>query len=253
MEERILRRIYDGFDVSNDILSELFFQTLDELNSAVDEGLPSPKWGEENKAFVDALKYNNAVFSAFKTHREQNDLHRLLLDENGKQKDFARFRRDTETVIGDYNSNWLKTEYDTAVKNARTAAQFADYEQDEDLYPNLKWLPSSAVEPRAAHMVYYNTIRSLRDGWWVSHYPGCLWGCQCDTTSTADPITHQGDTPVAVQGKDTGPAAAPGLDHNPYYTKSIFSRTHPYVTDAYLPEKKLRKLLIPIVKKLLKK
>ncbi len=223
------------------------------MNAAVDEGIPSAKWGRENRDFVDALKYNNAVFAAFKTHREQNDLHALLLDNEGKQKNFVTFKKDCQPVIGDYNNHWLKTEHDTAIKSARTAAKFVDFERDKDLYPNLKWMPSSAVEPRQSHRLYYNTVRRIGDRWFLTHYPGNEWGCQCDLQNTDAPITHRGDSPVNNFILNRQSEADAGLDKNPAYTKSIFSKSHPYVTEGYMSAGKLLKILLPKVEQLVKK
>lgn len=58
--------------METDIQRELYRQTLRLLNEAVDRGFTLSI--EENREFVEELKHNNAVFAAFKTHREQNDL-----------------------------------------------------------------------------------------------------------------------------------------------------------------------------------
>ena len=204
------------------------------MNEAVDRVFTLVE--EENRAFVEELKHNNAVFAAFKTHREQNDLAALLTDEAGQPRSFNVFRQATEPVIGEYNVNWLQTEYLAAIRSARTAERFRRYMQDKDLYPNLRWLPSRAVEPREVHRQYYYQVRSLDDPWWLTHYPGCLWRCQCDMENTKDAITHVGDTPVTPDGTPTGDdaeAVSPGLDRNPAFTGSLFTPTHPYITEAY--------------------
>lgn len=231
----ILRQIYDrDFNPETDIQRELYSHTLKFLNDAVDKGFMLKT--EENREFIEQLKYNNAVFAAFKTHREQNDLAELLLDGEGKPRSFSDFRKATEPVIGAYNVNWLHTEYLTAIKSARTAEMFKRFEADKDLFPNVRWLPSRAVEPRESHRVYWNQVRRLDDRWWLTHYPGCLWGCQCDVENTADPITHIGYNPVdpnAPTLEEDTKEVSPGLDQNPVFTGSIFTKTHPYITEAY--------------------
>ena len=232
--ETILRQIYErDFDVETDIQRELYRQTLRLLNEAVDRVFTLVE--EENRAFVEELKHNNAVFAAFKTHRQQNDLAEELLDESGTPRSFGDFRKATAPIIGQYNVNWLQTEYLAAIRSARTAERFRRYMQDKDLYPNLRWLPSRAVEPREVHRQYYYQVRSLDDPWWLTHYPGCLWRCQCDMENTKDAITHVGDNPVTAEGVkvDDAGAASPGLDRNPAFTGSLFTPTHPYITEAY--------------------
>lgn len=226
--EVALKRIYEGFDVKQDIDPELYKHTVDVLNKAVSKGFGKVELGGRNEEFLHELKYNNSVFAAFKTHRQQNDLHQLLLDEKGDLKPFARFKKDTEPVIGSYNTHWLQTEYTTAVKCARTASEFLTYERESDLYPNIKWLSSMAVEPREAHKSYYGMIRALNDPFWKTTYPGCLWGCQCGSANTAEPVTHGEKQPV----KDA-PKPARGLEENPAYSKACFSDQHPYRTNSY--------------------
>lgn len=237
VKEAVLKRIYERFDARNDIDPDLFRHTWRYLNEAVDEGFGLDEgFGDPDYEFIRELKTNNAVFAAFKTHRQQNDLAALLIDDEGKPRSYHDFRKASEPVIEMYNVGWLMTEYTTAIRAARTASRFRRYMQDDDLFPNVRWLPSRAVDPREVHRKYYNTVRALTDPWWKTHYPGCLWNCQCDMENTADPITHIGDRPVVpgeTSTKEEGPATVPGLDRNPAFTGSIFTDNHPYVQKAY--------------------
>lgn len=241
MVERVLRRIQGGFDVEHKIDPDLFTDSYTALNEAVDRAVKlSVKWGKPDKGFIQELKRNNAVFAAFKAHREQNDLAGLLVDDDGNARSFDSFRRAAAPVIGEYNVNWLQTEYATAVRVARTAVRFKQYEKDGDLYPNGEWLPSRAAEPRMSHRKYYHTVRRLTDPWWETHYPGCVWGCQCDMRNTDKPITHIGDNPAApgaepttVPPSEEAGVRSPGLSRNPARSGELFSRDHPYFTSAY--------------------
>lgn len=232
----VLRQIYDrDFDITADIQRVLWEHTRKFLDKAVDTAFKLSY--KENKDFVEQLKYNNAVFAAFKTHRQQNDLAALLVDDEGKPRSFNDFRKAAEPVIAAYNVNWLETEYVTAIRSGRTAELFKRYERDKDLYPNVRWLPSRAADPRVSHMSYYNQVRSLKDKWWQTHYPGCLWNCQCDTENTNDKITHVGDRLATESEKAKSEAKIPdtvskGLDQNPAFSGSIFSKTHPYIAEA---------------------
>lgn len=239
VREAILRRIQGGFNVREEIDPDLFRQAKEMLDEAIGQSFDlRTDWGKEDLAFIDELRHNAEVFAAFKAHREQNDLAALLLDDERKPRSFDAFRKASEPVIGQYNVNWLQTEYMAAIRNARTARRFRAYQKDADLFPNLRWLKSRAAEPRRSHKLYYNTIRRIDDPWWSTHYPGCVWNCQCDIEQTTDPITHVGDTP-AMPGKPStrpgreGEVRAPGLSRNPAISKSLFSQDHPYFTAAY--------------------
>ena len=124
----VLKRIYEKFDVRDDIDPDLFEHTRRHLDEAVESGLGAEiRFGDPDPEFLRELKRNNAVFAAFKAHREQNDLAALLTDDEGNLRSYDSFRKASEAVIGQYNADWLHTEYVTAVSAARTAACFRLY------------------------------------------------------------------------------------------------------------------------------
>jgi len=191
----------------------------------LNDAISSVEFGKVNEEFINQLRSSTAVFAAFKTHRQQNDIAKQLLDDNGKLKPYASFKEDTASITGKYNNVWLRTEYDTAVIRARAAANFKKFEEDVDLFPNLKWLPSTSPNPRDTHRIFYNLVLSYDDSFWQSHYPGDEWNCKCGITNTDDPA----DT---IRPKSAYKPSA-GIDENPAFTGNIFTPTHPYVTGQY--------------------
>lgn len=129
IRDRVLNRLRSkGFDVDKDIEPDLFAHTFNQLDKALDI-FGSPEWGTPDRDFLEALRHSEAVFAAFKTHQQQKELHEQLTDEEGKLKSFDQFRKDTEPIIQEYNVNWLRTEYDTAVRRARFAADWKRFEK----------------------------------------------------------------------------------------------------------------------------
>lgn len=225
IRDRILKRLRSkGFDVDKDIEPDLFEHTFSQLDKALDI-FGKPEWGTPDRDFLEALRHSEAVFAAFKTHRQQKELYEQLTDEEGKLKSFDQFRKDTEPIIQEYNMTWLRTEYDTAVRRARFAADWKRFEKDKDLYPRLKWLPSVSVDKREGHRVFYNRVWDADDPFWSTNYPGNLWNCKCGLTSTDEKAT-EGKTP---SGHDK---PEPGLDKNPGITGEMFTATHPYIKEA---------------------
>lgn len=225
IRDRILIRLRSkGFDVDKDIEPDLFEHTFSQLDKALDI-FGKPEWGTPDRDFLEALRHSEAVFAAFKTHRQQKELYEQLTDEEGKLKSFDQFRKDTEPIIQEYNMTWLRTEYDTAVRRARFAADWKRFEKDKDLYPRLKWLPSVSVDKREGHRVFYNRVWDADDPFWSTNYPGNLWNCKCGLTSTYEKAT-EGKTP---SGHDK---PEPGLDKNPGITGEMFTATHPYIKEA---------------------
>ena len=233
--EEALKSIYNELvDVKTEIEPNLFNATFDALNHAVDTGFGSISYDDPDFGFLNELKYSNGVFAAFKTHRQQNDLAAQLLDENGNLKTFEQFRKDTEAILSDYNRNWLKTEYDTAVIRARMAARFKEFQRDADLYPNLKWLKSTSVVKRELHVNLYGLILPIDDPFWTQQYPGSLWNCKCGITNTDEPVN--GDA-YDIEHYDM-PTPPAGLEGNPAFTSQIFSDNNTYQANAYPGAKK---------------
>jgi hypothetical protein len=227
-EEQInqaLKNIYNRVvDTTKEIEPTLFKHAQQNLNKSVDMAFGSVEFGTPDYDFVNQLKNNNAVFAAFKTHREQNDLIPKLWDDKGKLRSFEEFKKANKHIVSKYD-HWLRTEYNTAVVRARNASNFKKFNRDADLYPNLEWLPSTSIEPRDEHRKFYGLVLPINDPFWQTHYPGNLWNCKCGITNTDKEPSKR--TPTANY---TPPQ---GLEENPASTGALFSNKNMYVKNAY--------------------
>lgn len=225
-----LRRIYDGFDVRYDIEKSIFDETLRLFNQAVAAGIAEAAHPYvTSDEFVSQLRQNNAVFSAFKTHRMQNDVARRLIDEDGNLKSFSRWVRDVKDITDHYYKDWLKTEYSTAVVRAHQAVDWKHYETERDVFPNLKWMPTTSIEQDPLHRQFWEKGLVLPIGhpFWEKHRPGDRWNCKCSLKQTDEAPNDE----VLRDTEDV--TAQPGLENHPAYDGRIFSKTHPYYTKAY--------------------
>lgn len=225
-----LSRIYNGrygkrgdkgidrrlFEATHEVFN---LATATGIAEAVNRGVPAP-----SAQFLELLDRNNAIFSAFRTHRLQRDVASLLLDDKGKIKRFADFKRDVTPVIGKYNGAWLRTEYATAVQRSRLATKWQQFADEADVFPNLEWVQSTALHPGEDHRIFWYTVRPVNDPFWSQHRPGDRWNCQCDLRQTDLPPT---DIPTIPIG-DRKNSPAPGLDNNPGTDGVIFNDRHPY-------------------------
>lgn len=227
---RILTAIYEGtYNVEKELIPELYELTRDTFAEALQTGWNEGQTPDTEDDFYTLLRNDAYVFAAFRTHREQNDIAMQLLDEDGKLKDFRTFQRDVENIIGTYNNAWLQTEYDTAILRAHQAADWRRFLRNEDIFPNLRWMPTTSAAPDPAHKEYWSIRLTLpkTHRFWQSHRPGDRWNCKCSLEETDDPAT--GDAAIPM----TRYKQSPGLDNNPGADGHLFSRTHPYYTEAY--------------------
>lgn len=168
-----------------------------------------------------------------------------MLDDKGKVRSFAEFRKATAPIIGAYNTTWLHTEYNTAIIRAQYAQKIKELEQDRDIYPNLQWLSSTSVNPREAHRALYGKVFAFDDPVLQTNYPGSLWGCKCGIKSTSLPVTGSAEIKSALKST---PKPQPGLDTTPA-SGALFAASHPYFVLGYMAYNKLR----PIVEKFAKR
>ena len=232
MLRRALRNIYGkNFHPMTDIEINLFNEICDRINEAARKGLDESGTVDPDDDFRTAILRNNEVFAAFKVHRMQNDMARLLLDSNGNLKPFEQWRKEVMPIASHQVGQWLRTEYNTAVLRAHQAADWQQFEREKDVLPNLRWMPSTSVNPGKDHMEFWGTVRPIDDPFWNEHRPGDRWNCKCDLSSTDDPVTEIPD----FTKKDN---PHPGLDNNPGKDGKLFSDTHPYIANAYPGAKK---------------
>ena len=220
-----------NIDVKTEIENHIFMETLRLFNEATARGLAQSKDPSIiTDRFLEELRTNNAVFSAFKTHRMQNDIALLLIDpQTGQLKSFDKWRRDIKGITDHYETDWLQTEYNTAVIRAHQAADWKHFQEEADVFPNVRWMPTTSITPDPLHQHYWETKLTLpvNHPFWDEHHPGDRWNCKCSLMQTDEPVNASG-----LEGW-TPPLPMPGLDNNPAKDGKIFSDTHPYVTEAY--------------------
>ncbi len=188
------------------------------MEGAIDRSVKL-KYNVQNQAFIHQLKTSSKVFAVFKNHHQSKALAALLVDQEGKVVSFANFKKKALKVTDKYNKVWLKTEYNTALRRGRIGSKFQKFREDERLFPNLRWIPSTAAEPRSSHIPFYGLVLPISDPFWVSQFPGNEWNCKCDIEQTRAKA-------------DSSPASLPtppeGLEGNPAFTGSLIGNKHPY-------------------------
>lgn len=224
MLRKALLNIYSKeFHPVSDIEENLFNEIWKGINMATARGFRDAGQPDVGDGFADAIRHSNAVFSAFKVHRAQNDMAHLLLDSDGILKPFSQWSKEVMPIASHQCRTWLRTEYDTAVIRAHQAADWRQFLREKDVLPNLRWMPSTSVTPGEDHKIFWNVVRPVEDPFWNHHRPGDRWNCKCALSSTTD-------APTRIPGETSAPASdpQPGLKGNPAVTRSLFSDDHPY-------------------------
>lgn len=224
---RSLHNIYNkDFNPGKDVEYEAFRAVWKKLDTATDKGFGTPSVADPDFDFYNQIRQNNAVFSAFKVHRAQEDMAAQLLDKEGNLKPFKQWLNDVQPIASHQYGPWLQTEYDTAILRAHQAADWQQFERNADILPNLEWMPSTSAHPGEDHQVFWGTILPIDDPFWSQHRPGDRWNCKCGLEATDKPAT---DIPDGIRQNDN---SQPGLDNNPGTDAKLFSDSHPYIANA---------------------
>ena len=214
-QRELYRKVLD--DLKNgtvkEIDTDLYEAYGNGLRKAVDTVLGESEYGDEYFDMQMQMRANVSRFAAYKAYHATQEL---------KDVDPANIDKKGKLILNKYN-RWQAAEYNTAVARTRTAKQYHDFTSDpisNELYPNIKWLPSRSASPREAHRVFWNCVWAKNDPFWNSNTPGSLWNCKCDWEETDEPVTN---------GNPNGKVSAKGLEGNPAVTGEIFTKDCPYV------------------------
>jgi hypothetical protein len=193
------------------------------INEGTVEGLSQAKTPPtHDRLFYQNLRHSNEVFAAFKVHQMGEDMAAKLFDASGNLKSFDKWLRDVSSISSHQVGAWLRTEYDTAVIRAHAAADWQEFERNKDIFPNLRWMPTTSPEPESTHAAYWRLKLTLPidDPFWNDHHPGDRWNCKCSLEATDEPVVR----PVDLE--PTQPQR--GLENNPGKDGHTFSDKHPY-------------------------
>lgn len=202
------------------IAPEVWEHEVAQMTGALADGYGKmgAQWGGKDWAFFQNLRYNTAVFDAFKCNREIKDVHKLLTWEDGTAKTWEEFRRDAMRVCEKYNQRWLQTEFNLAHAAAKAARKWQDYERNADLYPNLRYIAVQDERTRHSHAALHGCVIPIDHPFWNKYYPPNDWNCRCSVQPTDDPVRMPPGEPVI-----------PDMFRvNVGKTAQVFDMSHPY-------------------------
>ena len=234
--DKLIEEIYNQHKASADSSKPLFSETYSRLRDGVDEG-SSRKWVETEYRSTSwemqkNLRYNVGVFSAFKNHAQVDEMVSALRDEKGALRSYNDFKKTATGIEKDYNENWLKAEYNAAVRSARTATDWVSATTNQKLYPNIEYLPSRSAHRRVEHEQYYGIIRPVDDPFWNTHLPPVGWGCKCGWRTTRS---------TSTEVPENLPPVPKAFAHNPGKSQQVFSPDHPFMKDRKSQAKEIEK------------
>jgi hypothetical protein len=195
---------------------KLFDLYNNNLQKAIGQVFKKETLNEKYKQYYYQFEVNAAKFAAYKSNYAGRTLW------NAYARNPRSFKKNAKAILKAFNRYQL-TEYNTTVARCRTARQFVNFKENQDLYPCLEWLRSRSANPRELHASFVGIILPIDHPFWRENQPGNLYNCKCNWRQS-------NATPTGMPLKS--PLPAKGLDGNPAISRKIFTENHPYFTKA---------------------
>lgn len=105
------------------------------------------------------------------------------------------------------NERRLRTIYDTNVRMSLASGHWTRIQAQKDVFPYLRYLPSTSEHKRPLHMAWYGTLLPVDHPWWQTHFPPNGWFCKCHFEQVSErKMAKKGWSITPVGDIATGPA-----------------------------------------------
>lgn len=221
--ERIIKNSFEN-KYAEEFDEELINYVCDKLYGGIENGFEQiSELGAQNIEFINAIKQNTFFFSVAKNKQFMELLNASLIDDNGELVSFSEFKRIALKHHHQYNVNWLRTEYDTAVNNGYNIAKWKQIEAQQDVFPLIKYKTVRDERVRDVHKQWEGITLPVNHPFWNTHFPANGFGCRC----SVEQLSIGKITPDSQIGGEPDKY----FDFNPAKQNSAFSPNHPYFKD----------------------
>lgn len=209
--DKQLQQIYHDIASNPNLVihKDLFTYTRSQLHKGIDQVFGDPKPTDRDFNLVQQLKANADRFSGYKSAWQTAHMR------NAEPAQLA-------AINSRYNVAWMRTEYTHTVRSARAAYNWQGIKDDQDIYPYLEYMPSTAAEPRNEHKRLYGVIKPVDDPFWDTWMPPADWGCRCSVKQVRSDARAK-EPPADIK---LPPAT---MRNNPGKSGQIFTDEHPMI------------------------
>jgi len=212
--------IHSGKYTTTELPESLYYAIANYLKKGLDVGFGV---GDKDEELLKELQDNIYMFSAAKTYNEVRDMSELLTD-GDNVRPFNEFKAEAMKIYGQYNEDWLKAEYNTAIASGTMAKQWSVIESTKDVLPNLRYSTTEVACPICTELD--GTVAPVDNDFWNTFYPPNHYNCMCIV------LQEDSDVEVTQDKPDTSDEMDDVFKINVGKERVIFSDEHPYFTTA---------------------
>jgi SPP1 gp7 family putative phage head morphogenesis protein len=128
------------------------------------------------------MRENIFVFSAAKQYQQVRTMSQFI-SQNGVKSTYQEFKTLAGKVFAEYNDNYLRTEYVTAIGQAQMGKEWVEAEQKKDIIPYLQYRTQRDSRVRDEHAALDGITLPVDHPFWKTYMPKNGWRCRCFTVS----------------------------------------------------------------------
>lgn len=259
---RLIAAIYSGAIDEWNLPRGLYQKTADKFIEAINNGMDAPRPLEvgmgggfrmpkqEQPAQSIGIAYNTPdeilrselienvyVFSGAKTFQQVKELVSEIAPD-GLVQPFNKFKKSAEKIIGKYNDQWLRTEYNTALGSAQSARDWQEFEDDVELFPYLRY--DAIIDPNTSDICrpLEGITLPVNHPFWNKFSPLNHFNCRCRLIkiSQYEEVKKTGKKKLTRVSEKVEPQMQELFMFNPGKERLIFKETgkgkHPYFNVA---------------------
>jgi len=223
----LVEGIYNGEITDVDLPEGLYLAIADYLKRGLYKGFEYTidDVPPEDLSLLTELRENIYMFSGAKTYQQVREMTDHLTDSEGNVRSFAQFKELVKGTFELYNDTWLRTEYETAIGQAQSAAKWSKIERDKDVLPLLQYNAVGDENTCDICGPLNGIIAPVGDPIWGKIAPINHYNCRC-LLEQLDKGKVTGDRGPIVDG--VLEKMNPIWQFNPGKEGVVFSEKHPY-------------------------
>lgn len=151
-----------------------------ELEKGAEKGFGGKAFRYSTPEYETALKLRKNIysFSAAKQYSQVRTMSKFI-NEKGIKSSFKDFKEKANVVFDEYNKNYLRTEYNTAIGQSQMAREWLNAVEQIKTFPTLEYRTQRDSHVRDEHAILDGIKRPVSDPFWDTYMPKNGWNCRC--------------------------------------------------------------------------
>lgn len=229
--DNLVKSIFEGrFSTTSELPEDLYFAIADYLKSGVYKGfgggLEDFEFGTTDYDLLNELRTNIYQFSAAKVYTQTGAFEELVASSDN----FRDYYNKALELYNQYNIDWAKAEYVTAIGQAQIGKQWVGIEENKEQFPMLRYVAVMDANTSEICAPLNGITLPVDDPLWNNYTPLNHFNCRCilEQVSKYDNDRKTSESKVEKVTKELNETVNDAFKMNPGKDGYIFSPEHPY-------------------------